>query len=59
MLKGGHRQPNLLHDINWGTLDHAYHAPNYCHVTTIMCVHVCNTQSLTDKLNIIGGGYVS
>ena len=27
MMKGGHGQTNQLHDINWGALDHASHAP--------------------------------
>ena len=28
MMKEGHGQTNQLHDINWGTLYHASHAPN-------------------------------
>ena len=27
MMKGGHGQTNQLHDIDWGALDHASHAP--------------------------------
>ena len=36
MMKGGHGQTNQLHDINWGTLDHASLVhPDYCHLITI------------------------
>ena len=35
MMKGGHRQTNELHDINWGTLNHASCAPQLTSVTTI------------------------
>ena len=51
MMKGGHGQTNQLHDIIWGTLDHASHASqimscNYylcawCGMCVHMCVYVC------------------
>ena len=37
-MNGGQLPTNLLHNINWGALDHASRAP---HVTTILCVCVC------------------
>ena len=45
MMKGGRGQTNQLHDINWGALDHASHAPQlmscnyYVHVrvSVMMC----------------------
>ena len=27
MMKGGHGPTKLLQDVNWGTFDHASHAP--------------------------------
>ena len=36
MMKGGHAQTSQLHDINWGALDHASHAP---YVDMYVCVY--------------------
>ena len=41
MMKGGHGQTHKLHDINWGTLDHASHAPQLmsCNYSVLEHVH--------------------
>ena len=36
MMKGGHTQTSQLHDINWGALDHASHAP---YMDMYVCVY--------------------
>ena len=43
-MNGGQLPTNQLHDINWGALDHAPHAPQLlsCSVCMCVCVCVCN-----------------
>ena len=40
-MNRGQLPTNQLHDINWGTLDHASCAPQLISCNYTMCVHVC------------------
>ena len=42
-MNGGQLPTNQLHDINWGALDHASHAPQLisCDYYVRVCVCVC------------------
>ena len=42
MMKGGHGQTNQLHDINWGALNHASHAPQLMSCNYCVCVCAYN-----------------
>ena len=40
-MKGGHRQSNSLHDLDWDAFVHATHAPQFRSCNYYVCVCVC------------------
>ena len=62
MMKRGHGQ---LHDITWGTLDHAFRAPYVTRVCVCVCVCVTDcvcvrgVKAVITKTIIIGGTLAS
>ena len=40
-MNGGQLPTNQLHDISWGALDHASHAPQLMSYNYCVCVCVC------------------
>ena len=53
MMKGGHGQTNQSHDINWGALDHASHAPQLMSCNYyVYAVCVLETKVLVPKVQL-------
>ena len=52
-MKGGHGQTNQLHDINWGTFNHASHVPQLMscryYLCTCMNTHVREEYELASE----------
>ena len=58
MLKGDHGQTNQLHNINWGALDDASHAPQLMSCNYYVCVHVCITTYMNTLIFVCVDHYL-